>query len=138
MTSFTTPGDVHQTTAEELIDGRYRLTALLQRAEATDTWQAHDARLGREVVIELIHSAGPPATSVDQLQQTLSEKYSHLAQVYDAGNHLGPRRSCTFVVTTLLEKPPPLPVGDWQVRARSHRASRSWLTRRIAVSRDAR
>ena len=72
--------------AEDLLDGRYRLTDLLHRAEATDTWRAHDCRLGREVVIELLYAPGEPVSNPDQLQATLNERYSHLAHVYDAGS----------------------------------------------------
>ncbi len=61
MTALTlTPEGNARLVAEDLLDGRYRLTDLLHRSEAADTWRAQDCRLGREVVIELLYASGEP------------------------------------------------------------------------------
>jgi hypothetical protein len=154
MTSLTTPAQAHTVVAAELLDDRYRLTALLHRGDDTETWHAHDARLNRDVTIELI------ATGV-QLQDLLTTRYSDRVPVYDAGSHSWRGGSGTFVVTTdrrdagpyrprhssrepggpttsvtmasarldQNDEPQPLPVGDWQVPARNRRISRPWRGR---------
>jgi hypothetical protein len=133
MTTLTPGGETQLDVAEELLDGRYRLTDLLHRSEATDTWRAQDCRLGREVVIELLYAPGEPVSNPDQLQTTLSERYAHLAHVYDAGSISRPEGACTFVVTTLLVNTPPLPVGLWPRTGGSHRPPRACRFPKAAV-----
>jgi hypothetical protein len=119
----------------ELLDGRYRLTELLRRTEATDTWRARDCRLAREVIIELLDAPGEPAMKPVQLQATLTERYAHLADVYDAGSLPHSNGSCTFVVTTLLDNTPPLPIGRWRTPSSgAHRRLRAWRSRRLATA----
>ncbi len=134
-TIVTSAGKTAPNVVNELLDGRYRLTDLLRRTQATDTWQAHDCRLAREVVIELLYAPGEPMLTPDQLQATLSERYAHLAHVYDAGSLPYSDGSCTFVVTTLLDKTPPLPVGRWHTPSGgSHRRPRAWRFRTAATA----
>jgi hypothetical protein len=145
MTSLTTPGDAHAVVAAELLDDRYHLITLLHRAGDTETWQAHDARLNRAVIVELM----PPMAALPEL---LSQRYSDRVPVYDAGSHTWRGDPGTYVVTTLrLDAKPasyrprhslresfdeqPLSVGDWQVPTRSRRTPRSRRGRLSAADR---
>lgn len=88
---------------EELIDGRYRLVVPLGSLDGADAWRAYDVRLNREVVIELTFSECSHGVMAEQLQALLTQRYSHLQQVYDAGRQATATGCWTFVVTSLLE-----------------------------------
>jgi hypothetical protein len=162
MTSMTTCGELGSAVTENLVDERYRLLSLMHRTGTSETWRAHDARLDREVVIELIPA--PDAAGTAQLQDVLDRKAAQRVPVYDAGSHTWCDRPCTFVVTTLPPDPKPtayrprhssrdlagtasvtlpgysdgrdeqpLTIGDWQPPRRTRRVPRSRRGLRFGV-----
>jgi hypothetical protein len=111
VTSLQGTAESQPISADDLIDGRYRLIDLVHRTDMAETWRAQDLRLRRQVVIELIPMAGDQMWTADHLQTTIRERYSHLHDVYDAGTYRRAGESCTFVVTTLLVNTASLPVN---------------------------
>jgi serine/threonine protein kinase len=90
-----------------LLDGRYRLTALIAQGALAEVWQARDERLSRLVAIRRFR---PGTTDVgrEQTQIPLLARLNHpgLLTVLDAGvEHDDHQRRRAFLVTELMTAP---------------------------------
>jgi serine/threonine protein kinase len=90
--------------ADDLIEGRYRLVRLLGHGSVSETWQAVDVRLHRDVAVKLF-VAGSTDSRREQSVLTTIVELSHpgLVRVWDAGTHVdqcGSER--LYLVTELI------------------------------------
>ena len=89
-----------------LVDGRYRLQALIGRGGSAAVYRGQDEVLGREVAVKIFH---PEITEADEVRRQQAEiqllaTFNHpgLVALYDAGAEMSPAgETRTFVVMEL-------------------------------------
>ena len=108
---------------DQVVDGRYRLIERIGSGGMADVWRAHDAELGRDVAIKVLHENFARDTQfVERFRREASSaaglQHPNVVSVYDRGEWEG----TYYIAMELVEGS--LAARPDQPRARAERGGR--------------